>query len=276
MAASSNCAAPRWRINTSLGPIILRTFSARIKMRACRFRRRACPAWGVRTEGRQASAQLALDLPNPGSLKSEEVGLRQVKTMAIPAHGAQEGVDVGMGGAAFATVPVDGVHALDLSSYRRAPQGLGEGVAELALRFRPGQAGQVRGRSVVHGKDPLVKDGSAESLCIFLDEPLMGPFAVEGVGDHPGHLLVALADPVDLTALAPREPLLPVGDVLDVPPGPGWTPVVEAADDVHQAPSSSLGFPCSQSSSAGGPSGTARSRRLWTLPSHSATALPQM
>jgi hypothetical protein len=109
-----------------------------------------------------------------------------------------------------------------------------------------------------------MEDGSAELLGILLNEALTGPLTVERVGHQAGDFLVALANPVNLATLSAGEVLLPVGDVVDVPPRPGDIAVVVTSDDMGQDPppasSPSLGRSRSRSSLAGAPCGTGASR----------------
>ena len=72
-------------------------------------------ARGATADRRRAADELALDLPVPGSAKGKEVGLREVKTVAVSAQRAQEDVDVRVGRATIAAVPVDGVDTLELT-----------------------------------------------------------------------------------------------------------------------------------------------------------------
>jgi hypothetical protein len=203
---------------------------------------------------------------SPCSAKGAELTLRKVETLSVAAKGAKEGVDVGVGRTVISPVPMDGVHTLDASSHDRASYGPSEGVAQLTLGMRSGQSGELRGYSVIHGKHWLVEGWSAELLSILLNEALVGPLTFGWVGDRAGDFFVALAYPVNLAALTAGQPFLPVGDVVDVPPGPGGVAVVMTSDDVHQDPSPpssfSLGQGRSHSSLTGGPSGSAASRRL--------------
>jgi hypothetical protein len=161
---------------------------------------------------------------------------------------------------------MDGVDTLDPSSHGRAPHGSSKGVTQLTFGLPSGQSGELRGYPVIHGKNRLVEDWSAELLSILLNEALVDPLALGWVRNRAGDLFVALADPVDLAALTTGEPFLPVGDVVDVPPRPGGVAVVMTPDDMHQdsSPRSSfaLGPGRSHASLMGGPSGILASRRL--------------
>jgi hypothetical protein len=96
---------------------------------------------------------IPLDFLSPGSAKGTELAFRKEETLAVPAQGAKKGVDVRVGRTAGSPVPMDGVDTLDISSHDRSPHGPSEGVAQLTLGSGPGQSGELRGCSVIHGKN---------------------------------------------------------------------------------------------------------------------------